>query len=179
MVRMDDPVAVVTGVSVPKTPVVTVSFETFYEEESSRLFRALGLLTGSRHEAEDLEQEAFFRVWERWDRVAQMEDPSGYLYRTAMNLYRSAARRALRTAKKSIGLAPSDDPPTAAEARDEFARWLAALTARQRAAVILTELVGRTPESAAELLGVQPGTIYALVSQARAALKTITEVADE
>jgi hypothetical protein len=34
-------------------------------------------------------QEAFLRVWQRWDRVAPMERPEGYLYRTAMNVWRS------------------------------------------------------------------------------------------
>lgn len=41
------------------------------------------MITGSKTEAEDLAQEAFIRVLERWDTVATMEDPAGYLHRTA------------------------------------------------------------------------------------------------
>jgi RNA polymerase sigma-70 factor, ECF subfamily len=41
---------------------------------------------GNRAEAEELAQDAFLKVWERWDRVADIEEPVGYLYRTAMNL---------------------------------------------------------------------------------------------
>ena len=71
------------------------SFETFYEAESRVLFRRMWLVTGNPAEAEELMQEAFVRVWERWDRVGAMDDAVGYLYRTAMNLFRKRHRRAL------------------------------------------------------------------------------------
>jgi hypothetical protein len=32
------------------------------------------------------------RVYERWDRVRQMDSPQGYLFRTALNLHRSRLR---------------------------------------------------------------------------------------
>ena len=59
----------------------TPGFEAFYENTHSRLYTALCLVTGSRHEAEDVMQEAFVRVWERWDKVGRLEAPTGYLYR--------------------------------------------------------------------------------------------------
>ena len=65
------------------------TFETFYQAEARTLFRRLWLVTGNRAEAEELMQDAFLRVWERWDRVGGMDDPLGYLYRTAMNLFAS------------------------------------------------------------------------------------------
>lgn len=58
------------------------TFEEFFSAERDRLFRALCLITGSRDESEDVAQEAFLRVLERWDRVGGMEDPAGYLHRT-------------------------------------------------------------------------------------------------
>ncbi|HEX9235014.1 MAG TPA: sigma factor, partial [Actinomycetota bacterium] len=60
------------------------SFEDFYQGERDALFGALALITGSRFEAEEIAQDAFLAVWQRWDRVAGMESPAGYLYRTAM-----------------------------------------------------------------------------------------------
>ncbi len=78
-------------------------FEEFFEAEKDRLLRVLSLITGSSSEAEDLAQEAFTRVFERWDMVATMEDPAGYLHRTAMNLFRSQYRRAARGLKGAIG----------------------------------------------------------------------------
>src|ERR687895_2670976 len=69
------------------------AFESFFEEQKERLLRILSVITGSRAEAEDLAQEPFTRVFERWETVAAMEDPAGYLHRTAMNLYRNQYRR--------------------------------------------------------------------------------------
>lgn len=53
------------------------TFEEFYEATFRRLFTMLCLVTGSRHEAEEIAQEAFVRVFERWDRVGVLEDPTG------------------------------------------------------------------------------------------------------
>ena len=49
-------------------------------------------MTGDRVEAEDIAQEALVRVYERWGQVGGMDSPTGYLYRTAMNLARSRLR---------------------------------------------------------------------------------------
>src|SRR5205823_12049424 len=76
-------------------------FETFFQAEHGRLVRALYLVAGNAHEADELAQEAFLKVWERWNRVITMEDPVGYLYRTAMNAFRSRLRRAVVAARRS------------------------------------------------------------------------------
>ena len=34
-------------------------------------------MTGNRHDAEELMQDAFLRLWERWDRIEAIEDPTG------------------------------------------------------------------------------------------------------
>jgi DNA-directed RNA polymerase specialized sigma24 family protein len=59
------------------------SFEEFYEAHHRRLFVSLCLVTGDRQEAEEVMQEAFVRVWERWDKVGRLDAPTGYLYRAA------------------------------------------------------------------------------------------------
>ncbi|HXJ67174.1 MAG TPA: sigma factor, partial [Actinomycetota bacterium] len=76
------------------------SFEEFFDREKGALFGALALVTRNRHEAEELTQDAFVRLLERWDRVGEMDDPRGYLYRTAMNTFRSRYRRAVTAAKR-------------------------------------------------------------------------------
>jgi RNA polymerase sigma-70 factor (ECF subfamily) len=145
-------------------------FEELFESERGRLFRALLLVTHDSMEAEDLMQEAFVRVWERWDRIGQIDDPVGYLYKTALNLYRSALRRALTAAKRSVRPPTGRDPLDEVSARDEAVRSLAALTPRQRAAVVVTELLGYSSEEAGAILGIRSGTVRMLISQARAAL---------
>jgi DNA-directed RNA polymerase specialized sigma24 family protein len=69
-----------------------LTFEEFFETERGRLFGAIYLMTGSVEEAEEIVQDAFLVVWERWDRVRTMERSTGYLYRIAMNRFRSRRR---------------------------------------------------------------------------------------
>jgi RNA polymerase sigma-70 factor, ECF subfamily len=153
-----------------------LTFEGFYLANERRLFRALYVVTGDRHEAEDLMQTAFCRVWERWDQVGQLEDPVGYLFRTAFNAHRSATRRTLRAARRLVGWAllraPASEPGPGevAELRDETARVLDVLTPRQREAVVLTSLLGFGAADAAEVMGIRPATVRVLVSQARSSL---------
>jgi DNA-directed RNA polymerase specialized sigma24 family protein len=113
------------------------TFEGFFEDQKERLLRILSVITGSRAEAEDLAQEAFTKVFERWETVAAMEDPAGYLHRTAMNLFRNQYRRARVALGRAVGLAPEQDVFKPVEDRDAAARALGALTPRQRAALVL------------------------------------------
>jgi DNA-directed RNA polymerase specialized sigma24 family protein len=52
--------------------------------------------------AEELMQDAFLRLWERWDALDRMNDPTGYLFRVALNGFRRRRRRAT-TAIRKIG----------------------------------------------------------------------------
>jgi DNA-directed RNA polymerase specialized sigma24 family protein len=81
-------------------------FEAFFEDHSLKVFGAMCLISGNRQEAEQITQDAFLRVWERWDRVSKLDDPVGFLFRTAMNLFRDRARRATLAARRTLG------PPT-------------------------------------------------------------------
>jgi RNA polymerase sigma factor (sigma-70 family) len=155
------------------------SFETFYETERDGLFGALVLITGSRAEAEELTQDAFLALWERWDRVAAMEEPTGYLYRTAMNGFRKRRRRAAVALRRAVGAAPEADAFAAADARQIVGRALAGLSRRQRAALVMTELLGFSSEEAGRALGIKPVTVRVLASQGRAAMKQIVGSSDE
>ena len=150
------------------------SFESFFEAEGDRLYGAMCVVTRNSSEAEELTEDAFVRVWERWDRVRELDDPVGYLYRTAMNGFRMSLRR--RAVKRRLGLDRAQgDPFEAADARDAIARALAKLTPRQRAAVVLTELLGYPSEEAAGLLKIKPVTVRVLASQAHAAMRASME----
>ncbi len=161
----------ITEGSFPRAVSAAVAFEDFFEAERMRLFRALCLMTRDRGEAEELTQDAFLRVWERWDRVRQMERPSGYLYRCAMNGFRSRRRRLLRTARLSVPPMRSTDPYEEADERDAVLRALGRLGRRQRAAVVLTDLLGYRSGEAARLLGIEATTVRSLASEARAVMR--------
>ena len=128
-------------------------------------------MTRNRHEAEELTQDAFVRVLERWDRVSVMNDPRGYLYRTAMNAFRSRYRRGLLAAKRTFRVTPPDDSIAIVDARDAVVRALATLSPRQRVAVVLTDLLGYPSGEAARMLGIRASTVRMHTSRAHAALK--------
>ena len=133
---MDEP-------SVLASPTITAhaaSFEDLVVSEQQKLYGALCLLTRDRGEAEDLMQEAFLRIWERWDRVGALDDPTGYLYRTAMNLYRKRLRRAKVALRRAAGTLPPRDGFKDVDERDEVVRALGRLTERQRTSVVLVDL---------------------------------------
>ncbi len=155
------------------------TFETFFEAERDGLFGALVLITGNRHEAEEIAQDAFLALWERWDRVAGLEDPTGYLYRTAMNGFRRRRRRAALAVRQAIHLAPTEDLFAQADARQVVAQALAGVSRRQRAALVLTELLGFSSEEAGRALGIRPVTVRVLASQGRAAIKSNMERSNE
>src|SRR4030095_7209732 len=90
----------------PAPPPGPASFEAFFEAEHERLLRALYLVTGNAQEAEELMQDAVVAVWERWDGVSGMDEPTGYLFRTAMNRFRSRLRRGSRAAPRVVRSGP-------------------------------------------------------------------------
>ena len=149
------------------------SFEAFFEREHHRLFGTLCLVTGSAIEAEDLMQEAFLKLWERWEQVGAVRDPVAYLYRTAFNAFRSRRRRLLRAVR--VPAAQSPDPLAAVETRHSVMGALRKLSPRQRTALVLTDLLAMTSDEAAVALGIRPGTVRMLASQGRAAMRKVLE----
>ncbi|HEY5858814.1 MAG TPA: sigma-70 family RNA polymerase sigma factor [Actinomycetota bacterium] len=154
------------------------TFETFYEAEAQTLFRRLWLVTGNRAEAEEVMQDAFLKVWERWDRVGGMDEPVAYLYRTAMNLFRKRYRRAMLSVRRTVGLAPSVDEFSEADDRQVVRHVLATLPPRQRAALVLTEMLGFMSKEAGDALGVTDATIRSLTRHGRDAFRAVMEVDD-
>lgn len=180
MSRGESPVDLVTRGDRPADRTVTAEgFEAFFQREYPGLFGALWLVTRNGHEAEEIAQDAFLKLWERWDRVRSMEDPTGYLYRTAMNVFRSRYRRAMVALRRVGGRMRADDHLAAVEERDVVVRALGGCTPRQRAAVVLTDLYGFTSEEAAEILGIRAATVRVLAARARAALKEGMREGDE
>jgi len=154
------------------------TFEDFFRVQTQSLYAHLCLITGNRAEAEELAQDAFLKVWERWDRVADMEEPVGYLYRTAMNLLRKRYRRVGVALRKTVSVELREDEFSTAEDRSVVAGALVELAPRQRAALVLTELIGFSSEEAGHMLGVRPVTVRVLASQGRAAMRQYLEADD-
>jgi len=158
-----------------EVPEAYASFETFFEQTHQRLFGGLCLVTGNRHEAEEIMQDAYLKVWERWERVGAMDDSTGFLFRTAMNVFRSRYRHASLAIRRRIALAPTVDDLAAVEDRDEVVRILRPLSPAERASIVLTTMFGYSSEEAGRLLGVKAATVRAHATRARAGARASLE----
>jgi RNA polymerase sigma-70 factor (ECF subfamily) len=138
-------------------------------------------MLGGRHEAEDLVQTAFLRVWQgaaRWEPNAKF---STWLYRVLHNLCvdQFRARRAGASEPLDGELAQalpdratgSEDHVLGLQRAARVRAALAELPARQRAALVLCYYEELSQAEAAQLLGVSEGALESLLSRGRAALR--------
>lgn len=147
-------------------------FESFFHGEFPKLCRALVLLVGDVFEAEELAQEAMTRVLERWDRVREMESPTGYVYRTALNLQRKRIRRLAVRARHVFADEPSSDPTPAADERYDVRQALTSIPVSQRAALVLVDWLGMNATEAAGVLEITAGAVRVRLHRGREALRT-------
>lgn len=156
-----------------------LDFEDFFRRERPRLYRALVVITRDSLEAEEVTQQAFCSVWEHWNGVSTIADPVGYLYRTALNRRFQVLRRAAVAVRKQPRVSESTDPLSRVEAAAVLEREFLALTIRQRAALVLTAGLSYSSSEAAAIMGVRPGTVRRLASQAMHRLRTRAERSEE
>lgn len=147
------------------------AFDEFFLAQHERLFQALYLLTGDRNEADDLAQEALLRAYERWDRVGSMDSPVGYVYRTALNLYRSRLRTLVVRARRAFSSIPAEDFSGSVAASHDVRRALARLPRGQREALILVEWLGLGSEEAGRVLGIDASSVRGRLHRGRASLR--------
>jgi RNA polymerase sigma-70 factor (sigma-E family) len=148
------------------------AFAELYRAEHHRMLRVAVLLTSSTEVAQDVVQDAFVRLYRRWDGV---RDPSGYLYRIVVNGCRSHHRRAAREQQARERVSRSASSVVVLGA-DELQDALASLPYRQRAALVLRFYADHSEAETAEVLGCRPGTVGSLVHRGLAQLKKVIEL---
>jgi RNA polymerase sigma-70 factor (ECF subfamily) len=149
-------------------------------EHSARVYRLAYRLTGNQHDAEDLTQEVFVRVF----RSLSNYTPGtfeGWLHRITTNLFLDMARRRQRIRFEGLGDDAADRlqgrEPTPAQAYDDrnldadVQSALDALTPEYRAAVVLCDIEGLSYEEIAATLGVKLGTVRSRIHRGRAQLR--------
>ncbi len=151
------------------------------ERHSDRVYRLAYRLTGDKHDAEDLTQEVFVRVFRSLDGYTPGTF-EGWLHRITTNLFLDQARRkqrirfdALSDARADSLSSPTPEPGTAYADRtfdDDVERALATLAPDFRAAVVLCDVEGLSYEEIAEILGAKLGTVRSRIHRGRAMLRT-------
>ena len=147
-----------------------VEFEWVFRSAYASVLRTTYLVLRDRGRAEEVTQDAFVRLYERWRGVVPIDYPEAWVRQVAI---RAAIRRAQR--ERFIPVV-RDVPETAAtdQVPDvDLARAMASLPARQRAAVALFYLEDRPVDEVARLLGVSASTVKQHLFRARASLAAV------
>jgi RNA polymerase sigma factor (sigma-70 family) len=147
------------------------SFEEFFQTEYPVLVRACFLLTADQAEAEEVAQEAMARAFERWEHIAGMESPGGYVYRIAVNLNRRRLRHLSAWAKRLLAMGPNPDSADVPEVSWEIAEAIGSLSRGQREAFMLVEWLGMSAEEAGRVLRIAPPSVRSRIHRARATLR--------
>ena len=157
------------------------SWDEIVRDHSARVYRLAFRLTGNRHDAEDLTQEVFVRVFKALPtfRPGTLE---GWIHRITTNLFLDQARRRRRIrfdalpldfSDKVPGRSPSPDSELARDLFDpDIEAALAELPPEYRAAVVLCDIEGLTYEEIARALDVKIGTVRSRIHRGRSMLRT-------
>jgi RNA polymerase sigma-70 factor (sigma-E family) len=149
-------------------------FRAFVNGAYRRLMRTGYLLTGDQHRAEDLVQVTLAKAAQAWHRIGQAGAVDAYVRRIMVNSSTSLWRRR-RWREQLTGEPPerpARDPYAGIDERGRLRRALAALPARQRAAVVLRHYEDLSEVEAAAALGCTVGTVKSLSSRGLARLRT-------
>ncbi len=156
------------------------TWEQVVREHSARVYRLAYRLTGNRHDAEDLTQEVFLRVF----RSLSSYTPGtfeGWLHRITTNLFLDQVRRKQRIrfdtlADNAADRLPGRDPGPErafehANLDLDIQNALQELSPEFRAAVVLCDIEGLSYEEIAATLDVKLGTVRSRIHRARAQLR--------
>ena len=160
------------------------SWDEVVRDHSARVYRLAYRLTGNSHDAEDLTQEVFVRVF----RSLPSYTPGtfeGWLHRITTNLFLDGARRKQRIRWEGLGDEMEQKLPgneqTPAQAFDDrhfegdVQAALMSLPPDYRAAVALCDIEGFSYEEIAATLGVKLGTVRSRIHRGRAQLRSALE----
>jgi RNA polymerase sigma-70 factor (ECF subfamily) len=155
------------------------SWDELVREHADRVYRLAYRLSGSQHDAEDLTQETFIRVF----RSVQNYQPGtfeGWLHRITTNLFLDMVRRRGRIRMEALpedyDRVPADDPNPEQIYHDsrlgpDLQAALDSLPPEFRAAVVLCDVEGLSYEEIGATLGVKLGTVRSRIHRGRQALR--------
>ena len=156
------------------------TWDEIVELHSDRVYRLAYRLTGNQHDAEDLTQGVFVRVFRSLDTYTPGTF-EGWLHRITTNLFLDQARRKQKirfdalSDERASRLASNAATPDAAYADrmfdDDIESALATLPPDFRAAVVLCDVEGLTYEEIAEILDAKLGTVRSRIHRGRAMLR--------
>lgn len=155
------------------------AWEDIVREHGDRVYRLAYRLSGNQHDAEDITQEAFIRVFRSLDSF-QPGSFEGWLHRITTNVFLDMVRRRQRIRMESLpeetdriaGREPSPEAAfDAANLDPDLQAALDDLLPDFRAALVLCDVECLSYEEIGQTLGVKLGTVRSRIHRARQALR--------
>lgn len=152
------------------------AFDQIVRQREAQLLRIAYRMVGNWADAEDVVQEAFFRLHRQGAKFPNEAALGAWLYRVIVNLCVDRSRRVRATVELPDLRADSHSAETAM-LRDERKRLLmialATLPVKERASVILREIEGLPTADVASVLGSSEGTVRSQISKAMGRLREL------
>lgn len=155
------------------------SWDELVRQHADRVYRLAYRLSGNQHDAEDLTQDTFIRVF----RSVQNYQPGtfeGWLHRITTNLFLDMVRRRARIRMEALpedyDRVPADDPNPEqiyhdARLNPDLQAALDSLPPEFRAAVVLCDIEGLSYEEIGATLDVKLGTVRSRIHRGRHAIR--------
>ena len=157
------------------------TWEEVVDRHSARVYRLAYRLTGNPHDAEDLTQEVFVRVFRSLTNYTP-GSLEGWLYRITSNLFLDQARHNARIRMVAFtdyaeNRLRSRLPATEDDVADRLLDGdvecaLSGLPPEFRAAVVLCDIEGLSYKEIADALGVKLGTVRSRIHRGRSMLRS-------
>ncbi|MEX3505388.1 RNA polymerase sigma factor SigE [Corynebacterium sp. LK2510] len=163
------------------------SWSELVAEHADSVYRLAYRLSGNQHDAEDLTQETFMRVF-RSLKTYQPGTFQGWLHRITTNLFldmvRHRAKIRMEALPEDYERVPGTDLTpeqvyTATNLDPALQRALDSLGPDFRVAVVLCDVVGMSYEEIAATLGIKMGTVRSRIHRARTQLRASLEAQAE
>ncbi|WP_231933303.1 SigE family RNA polymerase sigma factor [Micromonospora coxensis] len=147
----------------------------FVEVAWQRHMRLALLLTGDRWRAEELLQDSLVKMYQRWRKLSQLDDPHAYLHRCLVNNHTSIWRRLRR--ERLVADVPDRAASGGGVDHDAIAlrRALLSLPPRQRAVVVLRHYEDLPEREVAKVLGCSIGTVKSQHARAMEKLRHLVD----
>jgi RNA polymerase sigma factor (sigma-70 family) len=151
---------------------LSASFESLFRREYRSVARAVYLILYDHGAAEEVTQDAFAKLLQRWDRISEYERPDAWVRHIAVRMAIRRARRELRrpSIESRHHHAAAHDVPDI-----DLARAIGELSPHQRAAVVLFYWDDRSVSEIATILGSSESTVKQHLHRARSQLRALLD----